>query len=45
MRDDLEKYVEKRKERCDFADGFEIGYEQFKGGAMVRAAREQAGLT
>jgi HTH-type transcriptional regulator/antitoxin HipB len=44
--DDLEKYIEKRK-ACDpeFADGFEIGYDQFKIGVILRAAREDAGLT
>lgn len=44
--DDLEKYIETRKKRSDaFADGFEIGYEQFKIGVILRAARETAGLT
>jgi HTH-type transcriptional regulator / antitoxin HipB len=44
--DDLEKYVEKRKKRSPaFAAGFETGYEQFKIGVMLRAAREEAGLT
>ena len=44
--DDLERYIEKRKKRSrDFADGFEIGYEQFKIGVMLRMAQEQAGLT
>lgn len=44
--DDLEKYIEQRKERSKkFADGFEAGYEQFKIGVMLRAAREEAGLT
>jgi HTH-type transcriptional regulator/antitoxin HipB len=44
--DDLEKYIEKRKARDpEFADGFEIGYEQFKIGVILRAAREDAGLT
>lgn len=44
--DDLEKYIEKRK-KCssEFAEGFEIGYQQFKIGAVLRAAREEAGLT
>jgi HTH-type transcriptional regulator / antitoxin HipB len=46
MMDDLENYIERRKKRSrDFADCFEIGYEQFKIGVMLRAAREQAGLT
>jgi ribosome-binding protein aMBF1 (putative translation factor) len=44
--DDLERYVEERKKRSsEFADGFEIGYEQFKIGVILRAAREEAGLT
>ena len=44
--DDLEKYIEKRKKRAPaFADGFETGYEQFKIGVMLRAAREEAGIT
>jgi HTH-type transcriptional regulator / antitoxin HipB len=44
--DDLEKYVEKRKKRSPaFAAGFETGHEQFKIGVMLRAAREEAGLT
>jgi HTH-type transcriptional regulator / antitoxin HipB len=44
--DDLEKYIDKRKKRSPaFADGFESGYEQFKIGLMLRAAREEAGLT
>ncbi len=44
--DDLEKYIEERKKRDpEFADGFEIGYEQFKIGVILRAAREEAGLT
>ena len=44
--DDLERYVTERKKRSpEFADGFEIGYEQFKIGVILRAAREEAGLT
>jgi HTH-type transcriptional regulator/antitoxin HipB len=44
--DDLERYIEKRKARDpEFSDGFEIGYEQFKIGIILRAAREDAGLT
>ena len=44
--DDLDKYIEKRKKRSPaFADGFETGYEQFKIGAMLRTAREEAGLS
>ena len=44
--DDLERYIENRKARDpEFSDGFEIGYEQFKIGIILRAAREDAGLT
>ena len=44
--DDLEKYVELRKRRSRaFSNGFETGYDQFKIGVMLRAAREEAGLT
>lgn len=44
--DDLEKYIEERKNRSpEFVDGFELGYEQFKIGVILRAAREEAGLT
>jgi len=44
--DDLERYIEERKKRDpEFADGFEIGYEQFKIGVILRVAREEAGLT
>ena len=44
--DDLERYIEKRKKLSrTFADGFETGYEQFRIGVMLRAAREEAGLT
>ena len=43
---DLKKYVANRKKRDrDFAEGFEEGYERFKIGAVLRQAREEAGLT
>ena len=43
---DLQKYISKRKKRdAEFAEDFEIGYEQFKLGALLREAREKAGLT
>jgi DNA-binding XRE family transcriptional regulator len=43
---DLEKYIDKRKERdSQFAQGFEKGYEEFKIGVLLKQAREQAGLT
>ncbi len=43
---DLERYIDKRKRReKSFARGYEQGYERFKVGAMLREARESAGLT
>jgi len=43
---DLQKYISKRKKRDpEFAEDFEIGYEQFKLGVLLREAREKAGLT
>ncbi len=46
MKDDLEKFIEKRK-RTDrkFAKDFESRYEEFKIGVLLRQAREQAGVT
>lgn len=44
--DDLDKYIEKRKKRSpEFAKEFDKGYEQFKIGVLLRAARREAGLT
>lgn len=44
--DDLDRYVEKRKKQsAEFTASFESGYEEFKIGAMLRQAREQAGIT
>ena len=43
---DLQKYISRRKKRdSKFAEDFEIGYEQFKLGVLLREAREKAGLT
>jgi ribosome-binding protein aMBF1 (putative translation factor) len=43
---DLEKYITKRKRRdAHFAEGFEIGYSNFKVGVLLRQAREKAGMT
>jgi transcriptional regulator with XRE-family HTH domain len=43
---DLTKYVKTRAVRDpEFADGFESGYADFKVGALLRQAREKAGLT
>src|SRR5437660_7998012 len=46
MKDDLEKFIEKRK-RSDpkFAKDFESGYQEFKIGVLLRQARERAGVT
>ena len=43
---DLKKYINKRKKRdAEFAEEFDLGYENFKLGTILRQAREQAGLT
>lgn len=43
---DLKKYVCERKKRDKaFAEGYDDGYEQFKIGAVLKQAREKAGLT
>jgi len=43
---DVKRYTEKRKiTDADFADGFEVGYANFKIGVMLRQAREAAGVT
>lgn len=43
---DLEKYVKKRKRRDpEFAEGFEVGYSNFKIGILLSQARERAGMT
>lgn len=43
---DLKKYVLTRKKRDkQFAKGYDEGYEQFKIGAVLKQAREAAGLT
>jgi len=42
----LKKYVKARKKRdSEFADGYDIGYEEFKIGVILKAARKEAGLT
>ena len=43
---DLEKYVKKRKlKEPEFAEGFEVGYSNFKVGVLLKLAREKAGMT
>ena len=42
----LKKYVKNRKKSDpEFADGYDIGYEEFKIGVILKAARREAGLT
>jgi len=43
---DLQKYIKKRKSRDpSFEEDFDVGYKQFKIGAILKQAREEAGLT
>ncbi len=43
---ELHEYIKNRKIRDKaFASGFDSGYEQFKIGAVLKQAREEAGLT
>lgn len=43
---DVKQYIAKRMEvDTAFADGFEVGYANFKIGVMLRQAREAAGMT
>lgn len=42
----LKSYVAQRKSRdSQFAKGYESGYEEFKIGVMLKAAREEVGMT
>lgn len=42
----VERYIKKRKRSdAQFADGFEVGYSNFKVGVMLKQAREKAGMT
>ena len=46
MKDDVQNYIARRKPRdAAFANGFDSGYEEFKIGALLRQAREDAGMT
>ncbi len=43
---DVKRYIKKRTAAdVEFADGFEVGYANFKIGVMLRQAREAAGMT
>ncbi|MGH7496333.1 MAG: helix-turn-helix domain-containing protein [bacterium] len=44
--DDLEKYISKRKKKSSaFGKSFEVGYENFRIGFILRQAREELGIT
>ena len=44
--DDLERYISKRKKKSAvFAKSFEVGYENFRIGLILRQAREELGIT
>jgi len=46
MKDDLEKYIAKRKGADKvFAKDFDSGYEEFKIGVLLRQVREEAGVS
>jgi DNA-binding XRE family transcriptional regulator len=43
---DVKRYIEKRvRTDAEFAEGFEVGYANFRIGVVLRQAREAAGLT
>jgi len=43
---DLKKYIVKRKAQDpEFAENYDVGYEEFKIGVILKMAREEAGLT
>lgn len=43
---DVKSYIEERSRRdLEFAEGFDLGYTDFKIGILLRQAREAAGLT
>jgi len=43
---DLEKYVTNRKKQdTEFADGYDVGYEAFKFGAIIKELRLENGMT
>ena len=43
---DLQKYIAKRKNKdAKFAEDYEIGYENFKIGVVLRQLRKESGIT
>lgn len=46
MKDDLDKYISRRKRRDPkFEENLESGYQELKVGVLLRQARENAGIT
>jgi len=43
---DLKKYVvQRKKEDAEFAENYDIGYQNFKIGSLLKQLREESGLT
>jgi len=43
---DLQKYVNNRKKQdAEFADGYDVGYESFKFGVLIKELRLKSGMT
>ena len=43
---ELANYITKRKKKdLDFSEGFDVGYENFKIGVLLKQARKDAGIT
>ena len=43
---DVKRYVRKSKKRDpEFSEGYDIGYEEFKIGVILKEARQETGLT
>ena len=43
---DLQKYINDRKKQdADFAEGYDVGYEAFKFGALIKELRIENGMT
>jgi DNA-binding XRE family transcriptional regulator len=43
---DLQKYIEERKKRdSEFSENYEVGYENFKIGIVLRKLRKESGIT
>ena len=43
---DLQKYIDNRKKQdAEFTDGYDVGYEAFKFGALIKELRLKNGMT